>query len=130
MGMAVLNWGMCCPHQRKIPKCFTAAVGGFEYGTTVVQETSVNNPFTKDSAPGSICYKTRLIKGNLQPQTFSKCAAAKCMKIRATRKRLNTVRVHESLMCLIFLYFFLFLSMSILKPLTKTSYKSGFADIF
>ena len=31
---------------QKIPQCFTAAEGGFEYGT-VVQETSVNNPFTK-----------------------------------------------------------------------------------
>jgi len=80
MGMAVLNWGMCYPHQRKIPKCLTAAVGGFEFGTTVVWETSVNNPFTKDSAPGSVCYKTRLIRGNQKPQTFSKRAAAKCIK--------------------------------------------------
>jgi hypothetical protein len=47
MGMAVLNWGICYPHQCKKSQCFTAAEGGFEYGTTVVRETSVNNPFTK-----------------------------------------------------------------------------------
>jgi hypothetical protein len=62
----------------------------------------VNNPFTKGSAPGSISYETKSIRGNQKPQTFSKCANAKCMKIRATRKRLSIVRVHGSLMCLIF----------------------------
>ena len=88
------------PSSAENSQCFTAAVASFEYGTTVVRETSVNNPFTKGSAPGSVSYETRSIRGNQQPQTFSKCATAKCVKIRAARKRLSIVRVHESLMCL------------------------------
>ena len=37
MGMAVIHWDKCYPHQWKIPKlCFTSSSGGFEYGTTVL----------------------------------------------------------------------------------------------
>jgi len=37
MGIADIHWGMCYPHQWKIPKLYlTASSGGFEYGTTVV----------------------------------------------------------------------------------------------
>ena len=36
LGMAIIHWGTCYRHQRKIPKyCITASSGGFEYGIRV-----------------------------------------------------------------------------------------------
>jgi len=61
--MAVILWGMCYPHQQKIPKhCLTDSVGGFGYGTTVVRYNSVINPSTKGSATGSISYEIKSLR--------------------------------------------------------------------
>jgi hypothetical protein len=81
--MAVIHWGMCYPHQQKIPKyCLTVSAGGFEYGTTVVF-----NPSTKGSAIGSISYETKYLHEICKQDTdfCSKCGAVKCKNVRATK---------------------------------------------
>jgi len=75
--------------------CFTPSVQGLEYGT-VVRQTSVNNPFTKGSAPGSISYETMSIRDQ-QPRTIFKVWGCQVHENKDCKKNI-TVRVHGSLM--------------------------------
>ena len=118
MGMAILNWGMCYLSAEN-SQCLTAPPGGFEYGTTVVRQTSIKNPLRKGSAPGSISYETMSIRENQQPHIFFKVWSCQVQENKDCKERLSIVIEHGSLMCPTFLYCILLHSMSILKPLTK-----------
>ena len=69
-------------------QCFTNPLGGFEYGTTVMQQTSIKNPLRKGSAPGSISYETTSIRGNQQPHIFESVELL-CVGKQGLRKKVK-----------------------------------------
>ena len=119
MGMAVLNWGMCYPHQWKIPSVSQLLQEALSMEQQSCGKHQLRIHSEKDQHLGQSIMKPRQSEETSSPTFFSKCGAARCRKIRTAKKRLSIVKVHGSLMSKIFLYCILFHSMSILKPLTK-----------